>query len=190
MVRSVKVLFVLALTAGMLVLTPTASWACSCAMRTTSEQVHSAGTVVDGTVAWVASNGITTTYSVKVSKVFKGKAAEREKLVTSANEASCGIGSLATDERYLFFIDGEHPGQMRVSLCGGSRPYDAKVAAQIQTATGEEPTGPFATPGSKPGAIDEDPINGTAWYTVVGTGLVVAGVLAALLFFARRSSRR
>ena len=189
MVRAVRLLFVLALTVGMLVLTPGTSWACSCVMRTTAQQVHSAGTVVDGTVNWVASNGITTTYSVKVSKVFKGKAAEKEKLVGAAQESACGLGSLITDKRYLFFIAGEHPGRMSVSRCaGGAVAYDEALAAKIVSITGEEPTGPFATPGSKPGAVDEDPISGTAWYTVVGTGVVVAGVLAALLYLARRSS--
>ena len=190
MVRTAKLLFVLALTAGMLVLTPTASWACSCASNTKAQQVEQAGTVVDGTLKWTATNGITTTYSVQVSKVFKGKAAEREKLISSANEASCGLGKLVTDKRYLFFIEGEHPGQMRVSLCGGSVPYDVALAGRIQSITGEEPTGPFATPGSRPGAVDEDPIAGTPWYTVVGTGAVVALVLGALLFYARRSSTR
>jgi hypothetical protein len=190
MVRAMKLLFVLAVAAGMLVLTPSTSWACSCASSTTAQQVDRADTVVDGRVKWTASNGISTTYSVQVAQVFKGKAAEREKLVGSASEASCGLGSLATEKRYLFFVEGEHPGQMRVSLCGGSVPYDAALAAKIRSITGEEPTGPFATPGSKPGAVDEDPINGTAWYTVVGTGVVVAGVLGALMFYARRSSRR
>src|SRR5690242_2182216 len=112
MVRTAKLLCVLAVTAGMLVLTPSTSWACSCVMRTTAQQVHSAGTVVDATVDWVSTNGITTTYSVKVSKVFKGKAAEKEKLVGSAQESACGLGSLVSDKRYLIYIHGEHPGAM------------------------------------------------------------------------------
>jgi hypothetical protein len=190
MVRAVKLLFVLALTVGMLVLTPSTSWACSCAMRTTAQHVQGADTVVDGTVNWVASNGITTTYSVKVSKVFKGKAAENEKLVGAADESACGLGSLVTDKRYLFFIDGKHPGHMGVSLCsGGAVPYDEALATKIISATGEDPTGPFATPGSRPGAIDEDPIEGTPWYTVLGTVAVIAVVLTGLLLVARRSSK-
>jgi hypothetical protein len=187
MLRTAKLLLVLAVSAGILVLTPQSSWACSCAISTTAQQVERAGTVVDATLDWVATNGITTTYSVKVSKVYKGKAAEREKLVGSASAASCGLGSLATDQRYLFFIDGKHPGQMRVSLCSGTVPYDAALAAKVQAVTGEDPTGPFATPGSKPGAVDEDPINGTAWYTVVITGLVLAGVLGGLIWVRRKA---
>ena len=188
MLRSARLLFVLAVTAGILVLTPSASWACSCAGSTTAQQVQRAGTVVEGTLKWVATNGISTTYNVEVAKVFKGKAAEREKLVGSANEASCGIGSLATDRRYLIFIDGTHPGQMKVSLCGGGAvPYDAALAAEIQAATGEEPTGPFATPGLEPGAVDEDPIDGTAWYTILITVAVLGAVLGGLVWFRRKA---
>src|SRR4051812_2497643 len=101
MLRSARLLFVLAVTAGMLVLTPQTSWACSCAFTTTAQKVHNAGTVVDATLEWVATNQITTTYSVKVSTVYKGKAAEREKLVGSAQESACGLGSLVTGKRYL-----------------------------------------------------------------------------------------
>ena len=188
MLRSVRLVFVLAVTAGMLVLTPQTSWACSCAARTTAQQVRAAGTVVDARLDWVASNGISTTYSVKVSKVYKGKAAEKEKLIGSAQESACGLGTLATDKRYLIFIEGKHPGRMRVSLCqGGAVPYDAALAAKIVSVTGAEPTGPFAAPGSRPGAVDEDPIDGTPWYTVVITGAVLAAVLGGLVWLRRKA---
>ena len=187
MLRSAKLLFVLALTAGLLVLSPQTSWACSCRTGSTAEHLDRARTVVDGRLDWVATNGITTTYSVVVAKVYKGKAAEREKLVSSASEASCGLGPLATDKRYLFFIDGEHPGQMKVGLCGGTTPYDAALAAKISAITGEPPTGPYATPGSRPGPVDDTPIDGTPWYTVVITGLVLAGALGWLIWIRKKA---
>lgn len=188
MLRSARLVFVLAVTAGMLVLTPQTSWACSCVARTTAEQVQSAGTIVDATLDWVATNGISTTYSVNVAKVYKGKAAEKEKLTGAAQESACGLGSLVTDKRYLIFIQGRHPGQMGVSLCaGGAVPYDAALAAKIATITGEPPTGPFATPGSQPGAVDQAPIDGTPWYTVVITGLVLAGALGFLIWIRRKA---
>ncbi|RNL81403.1 hypothetical protein [Nocardioides marmorisolisilvae] len=186
MLRTARLLFVLAVTAGMLVLTPQTSWACSCVSMTTAELVKNAGTVVDAKVDWVATNGITTTYSVKVSQVYKGKAAEKEKLTGAAQESACGLGSLVTDKRYLIYIHGKHPGAMGVSTCsGGAVPYDAALASRIEKITGEPPTGPYATPGSRPGAVDEDPIAGTAWYTVVITGLIVAGALGFLIWIRR-----
>ncbi|MFL6106487.1 MAG: hypothetical protein ACJ72L_05950 [Marmoricola sp.] len=188
MLRTAKLLVVLAVTAGMLVLTPQTSWACSCVSRSTVQQVRAAGTIVDARLDWVATNGITTTYSVKVAQVYKGKAAEKEKLTGAAQESACGLGSLVSDKRYLIFIQGEHPGQMNVSLCGGGAvPYDAGMAAKIVSVTGDQPTGPFATPGSRPGAVDEDPIKGTPWYTVVLTGLVLAGVLGGLIWLRRKA---
>ena len=186
MLRSAKLLLVLALTAGLRVLSPQTSWACSCALGTTVQQVAHARTVVDGKLDWVATNGITTTYSVVVTNVYKGKAAEREKLVGPASTASCGLGPLVTDKRYLFFIDGEHPGQMNVGRCGGTKPYSLVLATKIQSITGE-PTGPYATPGNRPGPVDDTPINGTAWYTVVITGLVLAGALGWLIWIRKKA---
>ncbi|WP_183407750.1 hypothetical protein [Nocardioides marmoriginsengisoli] len=181
---ALRTLLVLAVAAGILVLTPSASWACSCAMVPTAASVKHAETVVDGTLKWVASNGVETTYSVSVDKVYKGRAAAREKLVGPADEAACGLGSLATDERYLFFINGTHPGRMRVSLCGGTVPYDARTAAEIQAVTGV-PRGPMAPPVVS-GPVTKDPDEGTRWLPVVGSSLAVGLVLGGLLLLARR----
>jgi hypothetical protein len=132
-------------TLGMLVLTPSPSWACSCVMATTPQHVKDAVTVASGAVEWTATDGQTRTYNVAFDGVYKGAAAESEKLRTNANEASCGLADLATDERYLFFIEGKHPGTMRVSLCGGTIAYDDAIAQQIEAITG-----PPGTPLSAP----------------------------------------
>ena len=184
---ALRTLLVLAVAAGILVLTPTASWACSCASVPTATQVRHADTVVDGTLKWIASNGMETTYSVSVDQVFKGKAAAREKLIGPADEAACGLGSLATNERYLFFIDGEHPGRMTVNSCSGSGPYDVKTAAEVEAVTGV-PGGPIAPPDvSTP--IDKDMDAGTSWFPVIGSSLAVGLVLGGLLLLARRYRR-
>lgn len=133
-----RLLLVLAVAAGMLVLTPTASWACSCAISTTAQHVKRADTILDGILEWSATNGLTTTYSVKVAEVFKGRAAVREKVTSAANAATCGLGDLATDKRYLLFVHGEHPGTMQVDSCGGSALYDAVVAHRVEALTGAD----------------------------------------------------
>lgn len=184
-----RMLLVLAVTAGMLVLTPGTSWACSCVTSTTAEQAQRADTVVDGTLSYVTTNGIERTYGVSVTGVYKGRSADFEKLVSNANEASCGLGDLATGKRYLFFISGEHPGRMRVGLCGGSTLYDARVAAAIAAVTGP-PTVPSEIRQPPRGPVDEDPIAGTAWYTAVGTTLVLAAVLVGLIWLRRSSTRK
>ena len=64
-----------------------------------------------------------------------------------------------------------------------------QTAAEIDHAILDVAAGIFATPGSRPGAVDEDPIAGTAWYTALGTGAVLAAVLGALVLFRRRTAR-
>jgi len=181
-----RMLLVLAVTAGMLVLTPTPSWACSCAVQETAAQVERADTIVDATLAWTSTNGLERTYSLQIDQVFKGRAAAREKVLTQASEAACGLGNLATDERYLFFITGEHLGTMTSSLCSGTAPYDATLAGEIEAVTGE-PTGPTELAVPQRGPTDPDQIEGTAWYTVVGTGLTLAVVLGGLIWLRRKA---
>lgn len=180
-----RTLMVLAIAVGMLVLTPTASWSCSCAVQETAVQVKRADTVVDATVVWVATNGIERTYSLKIDQVYKGKAAEFEKVQTPASEAACGLGSLAPEERYLFFITGEHLGQMSSGLCSGTAPYAAGLAAEIEAVTGP-PSGPTELAVQPTGPVDEDQIEGTAWYTVVGTALTLAAVIGGLIWLRRK----
>ncbi|MFL6160024.1 MAG: hypothetical protein ACJ72D_28380 [Marmoricola sp.] len=184
-----RILFVVALIAGLVFLTPSAALACSCVVSTPQEQVQRAGTILDGSVVWSATNGLETTYSVKVDQVFKGRAAAREKLITNANEGSCGLGELATGKRYLFFVSGEHPGRMTVSLCGGTTAYDAALVAKVQAATGP-PHGPVATPASRSTKVDDSRTRGTSVGTVVATAVVLGLVLGGLLWLRRASSRR
>lgn len=181
-----RFLLVLTVTVGMLVLTPTPSWACSCAGQSTAQHVKRADTIVDGTLVWTSTNGMERTYSLAVDRVFKGKAAQREKVLTQAREAACGLGELATGERYLFFIKGVHLGQMSTGLCNGSGPYNARVAAEIEAITGA-PTGPTELSAPQSGPIDQDPIEGTAWYTVVGTTFVLAAVIGGLIWLRRKA---
>lgn len=172
-----RLLLALAVTVGMLVLTPSPSWACSCAVAKTPQQVRNAGTVAAGTVDWTATDGQTRTYQVSLDAVYKGAAAETEKLATSADEASCGVGDLATGKRYLFFIEGRHPGAMRIGLCGGTTTYDAALARQIERVTG---------PPGKPSAaadISSDDDSGSRTALVAGgaAGLLALAALVALV---------
>ena len=131
-----RIVLATAVVFGVLVLTPSPSWACSCALGTTAQQAKRAVTVAAGTVAWTATDGQTRTYKVEFDSVYKGAAAESEKLRTAANEAACGVSDLATGRRYLFFVDGQHPGAMRIGLCGGTTPYDEALAQKIQSVAG------------------------------------------------------
>jgi hypothetical protein len=147
-------------------------------MADTAEHVRAATTVAAGTVDWTATDGQTRTYSVDVDSVYKGAAADSEKLVTNAHEAACGLADLATDRRYLFFIEGQHPGAMRVGLCGGTVGYDDSVAARIEAVTGP-PGKPLPSPdlgGEPSGSGRTGPIVAlglTAGLLAVAVGVVV-----------------
>jgi hypothetical protein len=167
-----RCLLALAVTFGILVLTPSPSWACSCAVATTQQHVRDAVTVAAGTVDWTATDGLTRTYKVDFDGVYKGAAGTSEKLVTSANEASCGLANLATGERYLFFIEGRHPGAMRVGLCGGT--------------TGP-PGKPVASPGSGIGGQPAE--RHTARTVTIGLGGALLLALAVGAVVARRRQR-
>ena len=174
-----RTILALAVTCGMLVLTPSPSWACSCAIMSTAQQVGLAGTVASGTVAWTATDGQKRTYQVEIDHVYKGAAASTEKLVTQASEAACGLADLAPDQRYLFFIDGVHPGSMRIGLCGGTTAYDAATARQVEAITGP-PGAPLAAP---PGASTGPPSGDHTSLVValsVGALLLVLAVLGAV----------
>lgn len=181
-----RALLVLAVVAGTMVLNPTSSWACSCQVQETAELVERADTIVDATLVWTSTNGIERTYSLAIDRVFKGKAAQREKVLTQASDAACGLGALETDERYLFFIKGVHLGTMSTTLCSGSGPYDEELADEIVTVIGEEPTGPTELAIPERGPVDPDQIEGTAWYTVVGTAATLAAVIGGLIWLRRK----
>jgi hypothetical protein len=179
-VRRIALAFAIAI--GLLVLTPSPSWACSCAFTQVPQQVEAAVTIASGTVDWTATDGQTRTYQVDVDTVFKGAAAESEKLSTAANEAACGVGDLATGRRYLFFIDGKHPGAMRIGLCGGTTAYDEAVAARVEAITG--PSGKPLSARTAHGATDDE--RGRTVLVAVGAAALLTLATGAAFFLRRR----
>jgi hypothetical protein len=178
-----RLVLALAVSLGLLVLTPGPSWACSCAAADTAKQVELAGTVASGTVDWTATDGQTRTYSVDFDAVYKGAAAASEKLVTNAHEASCGLADLAVGRRYLFFVEGRHPGAMRVGLCGGTVAYDASVAARVGAVTG-----PPGTP--LPAPARDDPATSGGGPFTLGAALGLAALLVVVaVAVVRRNDR-
>jgi hypothetical protein len=171
-----RLLLAFAVTLGIFVLTPSPSWACSCAIAPAAQQVRGAVTIASGTVDWTATDGQTRTYKVDFDAVYKGSAGSSEKLSTNASEAACGVGDLAPGKRYLFFIDGQHPGAMRIGLCGGTTPYADPLVRQVEAITGP-PKQPLASSDSKDTADDT---SSRAWSITLGAGglLVLAAVVA------------
>lgn len=178
----VNLLVVLGVTTGMVLLTPSAALACQCVTSSVADQVDRADTIVGGTVEWTSTTGNERTYGLRIDEVYKGVAGMREKVLTADASASCGLGELATEQRYLLFLQGRHPGRLTVNSCSGSGAYTSDLVLAVQAET-DGPFEPLPSMGGEPPVADGvDPIR------VVGIGafVVAAGVGA----FAMARSRR
>lgn len=175
-----RLLVVLLLAAGMVLVNPNVALACSCVQRTTAQHLDDADTVVVGTLAWDSDNGLDRTFSVSVSEVYKGKAGLREKVHTAADEASCGLGDLAGDKEYIFFLRGTHPGRMTVDQCSGTQQYDSTVVGEVQRRT----KGPFEPMPTY--VTDVEPSSGPDRIRVVGIGVIVLALAAGGVLVLRR----
>ncbi len=174
-------LVVLGTCAGLVLLSPSVALACSCAQTSVGDQVDRADTVVGGTLDWTSTNGIDRTYSLKIDEVYKGLAGVREKIVSPDSEASCGLGDLATGDRYLFFIHGRHPGRMTADLCGGSTAYTDDVVLAVQAKT-KGPFEPLPVFGDTP----PPEAHGADKVRVVGIGAFVVAFAAGAVVLVRR----
>lgn len=168
-----RLLLAILVGSGLVLLAPSPALACSCVLATPSEYVERADTVFEGTLAWMSSDGRDASYGVEVDQVFKGRAATFEKLRSAADSAACGLGELVTERRYVFFVQGENPGQMRVGSCGGTSLATADLVAEVTQVAGEstEPI-PARTPVAEAGREGL----GLIGWTVVG-GFVALLVL-------------
>jgi hypothetical protein len=139
--------------------------ACSCVAATPAEHLARAdavflGTVTERRVPDSGSSAAPAVYVVEVSRVYKGRVAATQEVVTAVSGASCGL-ELPARGQALFFAsrrptaDGDlRPGQLAGSLCDGTRAGAGMPAAfGAGTAPGNVPgAGPSDVPGSLPPA--------------------------------------
>jgi hypothetical protein len=200
---------------GMPVLVAAPAAACSCAVSTPAEQFARADAVFAGTVTGRrepagGSSAAPAVYSVDVSRVYKGRVAASQEVVTSVSGASCGL-ELPPAGPALFFASaapagegGPRAGRLVGSLCGGSRPGaevpaafgagQAPRPAPTGTGTGTaSPEAGTAAPGTAaPGTAAPDaaaPAGDGGLPSAAIIGLVViagAGLAAAALLRHRR----
>ncbi len=178
-----RLLVVLLLAAGMVLVNPSVALACSCVRLSAEQLTKEADTVAVGTVQWTSTNGIDRTYGVSFDQVYKGIAGLREKILTPSQESACGLGELATNEQYIFFLDGKHPGQMRATSCTGTTKLDVATLDAVESVTGS-PVEPFSSFDSGP-AVPADSVDPVR---AVGIGAIVLAALfgAAVLIRQRR----
>lgn len=182
-----RLLLVLGLVAGMLLVAPSAALACSCAAASTATHVKQADSVFEGNLAWSSSTAVDATYGVDVTGVFKGRAATFEKLRSVTTSRTCGRGPLATERKYVFFVQGENPGQMQVDGCGGTALSDPTLLAEVEAASG-----PASDPIPAKQATAEADGLGLGWlgWIIVVGGVAVVVALAVTTLRSKDLERR
>lgn len=118
--------------------------ACSCASATTQTQTKDANDVFTGTVTAVMAarktdgqRGANMTYDVEVDRVYKGDVSSSEVQVTSEKgAASCGLGRLIADERYVFFTKSDGT-ELSADSCGGTARATDKLVTKVERLLGD-----------------------------------------------------
>lgn len=186
--------------AGLLVLaTPAPAQACTCATQDTESFARQARAVFTGTVGEVvvarpggADNNAEYTHEVSVDLVYKGRVDSPEiEVVTGGRQSGgCGLGRLAADENYTFFVrlQGE---VLMAAPCGGTSRTRPALTAQLEALYGE---GMAPTPAPTPVEAEITPVAAAAEPADLsralapGAAMVLIGLLGLMLF--RRLGRR
>lgn len=161
------------------------AFARSCVIMTTAEQADAAELVAEGVVVGVdrpanpSSSADDVTYTVELTRIWKGPDAQHVAVLSALDSASCGISGIEEGAVIALFAnqDGE---AWRSTLCDGTRPMDDAAAADLTAALGEpvkvNPTA--STPVPTPEGPDEQSNLPYIGLGVAGVALVVLAVLA------------
>ena len=148
------------------VLAPAAS-ACSCVGGTTAGYAARADAVFSGRLVDREVVGGTALHVFAVDTVYVGEVSARQGVVSAASGASCGL-ELTGDGPFLVFATREGD-RLAAGLCGGTTPWTAEAAAEVQMLTGATAPEPGAAGTEFPGGPSR-----TAVEAVVAVLLVVA----------------
>lgn len=168
------------------------AWACDCAVLSTAEYGEAAELVAEGVVVGVdrpanpSSSAEDATYTVELTRVWKGPDAQHVAVLSAIDGASCGIEGIDEGSVIALFAhaDGE---AWRTVSCDGTRPMDDAAAAELTSALGEpvKVNPAVATPDPQP-APAEDRTN--LLYIGLGAAGVALVVLAVIAWSRQRAS--
>lgn len=200
--RSLAVVLVGALFAGLAVLLAAPASACSCAGASTAQYLASADAVFVGRLESrevshppgdLRSSTDPAVHVFAVETVFAGAVTERQEVVSPDSGASCGLELSGTGPYVVFGTRSAEPGvplaegQYEASLCGGTAPLTPELEEELRSLAGpgEAPrTGSGAGGGgATPAAGGDDDRRG--WLL----GMLVAAAAAAGAGIAWRRSR-
>lgn len=161
--------------------------ACTCDDATVQQAAQRADVVFRGTLVQQSVAGRSRSYSLEVTRIYRGRVAETPVVVESARSpADCGLGELQVDRSYVVFAR-DRDTTLRSSRCDGTGRATPAYLRQVEQVLGEGNPLPRPTnPPEERSAVE---------YTRVGDGerpdltrlaapgaaLVLVGLLGLLL---------
>lgn len=129
---------------GLVALTPTTSFACSCAMGGPKQYAAWADAVFAGTLTEVtppsAGAAMSSTdpvgYAFDVDLVLRGEVGASVTIQSASLGASCGLEGMRVGERYLVFAQAARDDRLEANLCGGTQPARDGLIAKVEQVTG------------------------------------------------------
>lgn len=179
---------------ALVLLTPTAALACSCAEADTEVLLGYVDTVAVGELTAIEAppdradgaidSGDLVTYTATVQTVLKGAPDNPLVFRSAAQGASCGLEGMTVGREYVFFVrDGES------TLCDGTAPTTPQLVAEVEAVTGPgqvvaapEPE-PAAEPESAQDAARDSDTRQLLWPALA---VVVLALLVGWLLWRRR----
>jgi hypothetical protein len=127
---------------GLVLLTPTAAQACSCARGDAATYAAWADVVFTGTLVEttpppdrpIMSSGDPATYSFDVDRVHQGEVGPAAEVRSAVSGASCGLEGMRTGSRYAVFATRD--AGLWANLCSGTRLLRPAVARQLDRVVG------------------------------------------------------
>lgn len=165
---------------ALVVLSPGAALACSCAEANTAELVGYVDTVGVGQLTAMElapDNGALITYTATLQTVLKGEP-DNPLVFRSEYGDGCGLEGMAVGREYVFFVRGR-----QADLCGGTAPASLTLVTDVEAVTGPGE----AAPASTPELTEPEPEQGleaareTGTLTATPWGAVAAGAVALLV---------